>query len=206
MTLPDLNKLCTPAQLYLLITLFSLVVMIFQNNGTHSNVLCVGNYECYNSPNKSLLVFIKLIYISFWTFVLQMICKGGYKSFSWFLVLLPIVLFMLLLIFALGPWTYKGGFIEGMENPDENDEGEEDKADYDGNNGSSFVEGMTNLNQIKTPKDGANYVAERVDRVSLRSQRMILKMNKIPEDTKNVITNLFKYISKVAKTSAAKVT
>ena len=124
MTLPDLNKLCTPAQLYLFITLFSLVIMVFQNGGTYENVLCMGNYKCHNAPSKSILVFVKLIYISFWTFVLNMICKGGYKNFAWFLVLLPIILFMLLLIFALGPWTYTGPFLEGMTN-----EGEEDEED-----------------------------------------------------------------------------
>jgi hypothetical protein len=142
MVLYDLNKLCTPAQLYLFITLFSLVIMIFQNVGTYSNVLCVGTYKCHNAPNKSLLVFIKLIYISFWTFVLQMICKGGYKNFAWFLVLLPIVLFMLLLIFALGPWSYNGLVIEGMKN--NNDEDEEDK--HGNRNYTSSIEGMTNIN------------------------------------------------------------
>lgn len=130
MALPDLNKLCTPAQLYLFITLFSLAIMIFQNVGTYSNVLCLGKYECHNAPNKTLLVFVKLIYISFWTFVLQMICKGGYKNFAWFLVLLPIILFMLLLIFALGPWTYSGRFIEGMSNQEEDEV--EEKIDVTG--------------------------------------------------------------------------
>lgn len=134
MAVPDLNKLCSPAQLYLFITLFSLVIMIYQNSGTLDNVLCVGNYECYNSPNKAVLIFVKLLYIGFWTFVLQMICKGGYKNVSWFLVLLPVILFMLILIFGMGPWNYKG----------------------------SKIEGMTTLGAVKTSKDGANFVSERV--------------------------------------------
>lgn len=138
MSLQDLNKLCTPAQLYLFITLFSLVIMIYQNAGTYENVLCVGNYECHNSPNKAVLAVVKLIYIGFWTFVLQMICKGGYKNVSWFLVLLPVILFMLILIFGMGPWTYAG----------------------------RMVEGMTNLNEANTPKGAANYVSDNVGKVA----------------------------------------
>ena len=38
------------------------------------------------------------VYIIFWTFILNAICKAGYKSISWFLVLLP----FLLLAVALG--------------------------------------------------------------------------------------------------------
>lgn len=179
--LPDLNKLCTPAQLYLFITLFSLVVMVFQNGVAQSNVLCVGNYECHNAPSKSVLVFVKLIYISFWTFVLQMICRGGYKNFAWFLVLLPIVLFMLILIFALGPWTYNG----------------------------NFVEGMTNLADIKTPKDGANYVAENVNRKSEQLKKFI-EMNKRKtsvsrEHYKKVTLSLINMLNNVAKSSSNKV-
>ena len=138
MAIPDLNKLCTPAQLYLFITLFSLVIMIYQNAGTHDNVLCVGNYECHNAPNKAVLVFVKLLYIGFWTFVLQMICKGGYKNVSWFLVLLPVILFMLILIFGMGPWNYK----------------------------SSMIEGMTNLSDVKTAKDGANFVSDKINKLA----------------------------------------
>jgi hypothetical protein len=119
MALQDLNKLCSPAQLYLFLTLLTLIVMVFQNNGTYENVLCVGNYECHNAPNKMALVFVKLIYIAFWTFVLNLMCRGGYKNLAWFLVLFPILLSGLLLVFAVGPWTHKGilfeGFSEGMD-------------------------------------------------------------------------------------------
>lgn len=138
MVLRDLNKLCTPAQFYLFITLFSLVLMIYQNIGKNENILCVGNYECHNTPNKAVLLLGKVIYISFWTFVLQMICKGGYKNFAWFLVLLPIILAMLVLVFAVGPWTHR------------------------------VVEGLTNLRSVKTPKDAASYVSKRVNDVADR--------------------------------------
>jgi len=43
-----------------------------------------------------MMVFIaKILYIGFWTFVLNYICKAGYKSVSWFLVLLPFLGFFI---------------------------------------------------------------------------------------------------------------
>lgn len=159
MALRDLNKLCTPAQLYLFITLFSLVVMIYQNAGKYSNVLCVGNYECHNAPNKSVLLFAKLVYIAFWTFVLQMICKGGYKNFAWFLVLLPVILAILILIFGLGPWTHR------------------------------LVEGLTNLKDVKLPKDAAAYVSEHVNDVA---DKRINRAEQNQEDAKDPNATILK--------------
>jgi hypothetical protein len=106
MKLPDLTKLCTPAQLYLFVELFLLIIMLVQN-GNYDNRLCLGNYECYDAPNKGLMLLIKLGYVGFWTFVLNLICKAGYKNLSWFLVLLPVILFFMVLVLALGPWNYK---------------------------------------------------------------------------------------------------
>jgi hypothetical protein len=180
MALQDLNKLCTPAQLYLFITLFSLVIMIYQNGGTDSNVLCMGNYECHTAPNKAVLVTVKLVYIAFWTFVLQMICKGGYKNFAWFLVLLPVILFMLALIFMLGPWTYTGPFIEGL----------------------------TNLEDVKTGKDGANYVAEKVNEKAEYSKKMVELTKKLPnslESYKSVLLDNINLLNLAANNAAKNV-
>jgi len=106
MALSDINKLCTPAQLYLFFTLLSLVIMVYDNSGSPDNMLCMGKYRCHNTPSKVILIFVKLIYIGFWTLVLNLMCKGGYKNLAWFLVLLPVILFVLILIFGFGPWIH----------------------------------------------------------------------------------------------------
>ena len=138
MKLPDLTKLCTPAQLYLFVELFLLVIMLIQN-GDSDNTLCLGNYECYDAPNKGIMLLVKLGYVGFWTFVLNLICKAGYKNLSWFLVLLPVILFFMVLVLALGPWTYNDSssvlIIEGMEN-----------------------QTCKDPNTLTTAKDGAEYV------------------------------------------------
>ena len=104
----SVKVLCKPAKLYLFLSLFLLLSMIIQNLGKN-NVLCFGPLECYE-VNKITLLLIKLLYIGFWTFILQMICKGGYTNVSWALVLLPIILFGLTLVM----YMLNRGVIEGF--------------------------------------------------------------------------------------------
>lgn len=95
MTIKFIKKLCTPAYVYLVISVIAIVVLMFQNSG-NVDVYCIGNYEC-PVPNTALIFLIKFLYVAFWTFVLDSICKSGYKQFSWFLVLFPFILFFVLL-------------------------------------------------------------------------------------------------------------
>ena len=100
--------LCKPAKLYLFLSVFLLLSMIIQNLGKN-NILCFGPLECYE-VNKIALLLIKLLYIGFWKFILQMICKGGYTNVSWALVLLPIILFGLTLVM----YMLNRGIMEGF--------------------------------------------------------------------------------------------
>lgn len=90
-----IKKLCTPAYVYLVISVIAIVALMFQNSG-NVDVYCIGNYEC-PVPNTALIFFVEFLYVAFWTFVLDSICKAGHKQFSWFLVLFPFILFFVLL-------------------------------------------------------------------------------------------------------------
>ncbi len=90
-----IKKLCTPAYVYLVISVISIIILMIQNSG-NVDMYCIGNYEC-PVPNTALIFFIKFLYVAFWTFVLDSICKAGHKQFSWFLVLFPFILFFVLL-------------------------------------------------------------------------------------------------------------
>ena len=93
MALTGLKNLCTPAYVYLVISMIALVVMIIQNFG-YFNKYCVGTYTC--DVSSTFLVFvIKFLYILFWTWILNLICKSGSPEISWFLVLLPFILFFI---------------------------------------------------------------------------------------------------------------
>lgn len=87
------KKLCAPSKLYLVISLIALTVMAMQNIG-NVDIYCIGNYSC-SVYSTILIFFIKLIYIIFWTWVLNLICDAGVPYISWFLVLFPFILFFL---------------------------------------------------------------------------------------------------------------
>lgn len=96
MAIAGLTNLCTPSMIYLVISLIAISVVAVQNFG-NENVYCLGAYSCQVS--STVLVFIiKLVLVLFWTWVLNLICRAGATSLSWFLVLLPFVIFFILLI------------------------------------------------------------------------------------------------------------
>jgi hypothetical protein len=99
MAIVGLKNLCTPASLYLCLSVIALVIMAIQNIGGE-NVYCLGSYECSVS-SVTLIFVIKIIYILFWTWVLNLICKAGAPGLSWFLVLFPFILFFVLLAFLM---------------------------------------------------------------------------------------------------------
>jgi hypothetical protein len=89
------DSLCSPARVYLGISIFVTLVLIVQNlfNG-NSNELCVGAFKCA-FPNVALLFVFKAVYVLFWTWLLNFLCKKGLKSLSWFIVLIPVLLLAL---------------------------------------------------------------------------------------------------------------
>ena len=89
-----LKTLCTPAYLYLAISTIALVVLMFQNAGNVDRY-CVGAYECVVSSTP-LLFLGKIIYVVIWTIILNSLCKSGYKNLSWFLLLLPFIIFAIM--------------------------------------------------------------------------------------------------------------
>ena len=70
------SNLCTPAKIYFAIAVISTIVALF--NGF-----------------PIIAAIIKLVFASIWTFVLSWLCSKGYKSVSWFLVLLPFIMIAL---------------------------------------------------------------------------------------------------------------
>tara|TARA_E500000178_G_scaffold305130_1_gene316376 strand:- start:328 stop:693 length:366 start_codon:yes stop_codon:yes gene_type:complete len=88
----NLKDYCTPSLIYLgisLIVLFSIIVQnIFSSDNTD---LCIGIYKCTFS-HKLMVLVLKIFYIIFWTWLLNYLCKKGYKMLSWFILLIPFLL------------------------------------------------------------------------------------------------------------------
>ena len=80
----DFNKLCTPAKIYFGVSLLVCIIMLF-------NKISI------------IAIFSKLIFAFLWSFALGWLCSKGYKAISWFLVLLP---FIMMILVALGTMRY----------------------------------------------------------------------------------------------------
>lgn len=88
-------NLCAPAHLYFVISIIGLIIIAFQNLG-NTTKYTIGSFSTL-VPNTLFIFFIKLLYIAFWTWVLNYLCQVGYTSVSWFLFLIPFILFFVLI-------------------------------------------------------------------------------------------------------------
>jgi hypothetical protein len=75
------KELCTPAALYFVISVIAIIIALF--NGM-----------------KLMAVGIKAIFVIIYTFFLNFLCQKGFKSVSWFLVLLPYILMLAVFLMA----------------------------------------------------------------------------------------------------------
>ena len=71
----DFASICTPARLYFMFILFSSLYSFF-------------------TQVALIRVFLGLIYGAVWTWILNWLCSKGYTWLSWFLVLLPMLFFI----------------------------------------------------------------------------------------------------------------
>jgi hypothetical protein len=91
----QMKGLCTPAALYFVISMIALALVFFQNLG-NTNSYHVGAFSC-RVPNTAAIFVAKLLYILFWTYVLNLICRDGHMGLSWLLVLLPWILLFVMM-------------------------------------------------------------------------------------------------------------
>ena len=132
--LKQIHKLCKPAYVYLVISAITIILMMVQNAGA-SGTYKVGMYQC--PCNNTAGIFLgKAIYVAFWTFILNAVCKAGYKSVSWFLVLFPMILGAVL----VGLVLMSGGIREGLESAPATVLPEAPKSFYD-----SFIQRIFNF-------------------------------------------------------------
>lgn len=95
MNIPGLKNICTPAYVYFVVSVIALIIMAFQNLG-NVNMYCIGSYSC-NVTSVFMIFVLKALYILFWTWVLNVICRGGAPGLAWFFVLLPYILMFILI-------------------------------------------------------------------------------------------------------------
>jgi hypothetical protein len=90
----SLKELCNPALFYFVISIVGLLMVAFQNMGNNRELM-IGS-TMLNLENSPVIFIVKLLYILFWTWILNLICKDGHPGISWLLVFLPLILIVLL--------------------------------------------------------------------------------------------------------------
>lgn len=97
------NKLCSPSLLFLVVSIVILVISFFQNISFRSS-LSLGKVK--NEIHMTAFVYLFVgIAIIFWTFLIDKMCKLGYKQVSWGLFVVPsciIIGILALFIFMQG--------------------------------------------------------------------------------------------------------
>ena len=89
-------KLCMPSKIYFfmaIILLFLSFVNDMQNKD--KNKVCLGKLQCTNKP---LYYFLNVLFILLWTWFLNKLCNTGWIKLSWFLLLFPFVMLIILFI------------------------------------------------------------------------------------------------------------
>ena len=95
------EKMCTPAQLYLGLSILSIISMIIQNIA-NPDTYCCGSFEVKTPVNKAIYFVLKFLYVAMWGYILNILCKKGYTKLSWLLILLPIIMmFVIIALFIL---------------------------------------------------------------------------------------------------------
>jgi len=92
----DFKKMCSPALIYFIISALSLTYIGFQNLNGDDQSLCVGPYKC-GVASKTIVLALHFFWVMVWTFILDLVCKSGHEKLSWFIVLIPFILFFALL-------------------------------------------------------------------------------------------------------------
>ena len=91
------KELCEPSKLYFVVSMVITLIVAIQNFlNQNSREYCIGPYTCPINNNGYVFVS-KLLYILFWTWILDTLCRAGYKKISWFLVLFPIIMMFVLI-------------------------------------------------------------------------------------------------------------
>ena len=95
-TLKLFNSLCAPAQLYLGMSILAVLVQCYQNVG-NPNVFACGLMKANSPINNVFYIAFEVLYVLGWTYLLNILCKKGYKQISWLLVLLPLIAMFILI-------------------------------------------------------------------------------------------------------------
>ena len=90
------NSLCTPAQLYLGMSVLAVLAQCYQNVG-NPNMFACGLMKAGTPINNIFYIIFEIFYVLGWTYLLNILCRKGHTQLSWLLVLLPFIAMFILI-------------------------------------------------------------------------------------------------------------
>ena len=93
----DFGKYCTPAQLYLVLGVISIISAAFNKFSIET-------------------LLTNALFLVIWAWVLNWLCSKGFQAISWILVLFPFILVLFMFLFVKDI-TRKEGMVGGEEPP-----------------------------------------------------------------------------------------
>jgi len=79
-----------------------IIMVIIQNLG-NSRTYSLG-FVTTHVTSTTMVFMVKILFILFWTWVLNLICKDGHSGIAWLLVLFPfILLFVIMALVMISP-------------------------------------------------------------------------------------------------------
>lgn len=100
MAVIGLKDLCSPAIFYLAVSSITILMMFYQNYA-NVDVYCLGVFSCKPQISIYVIFITMILVVLFWTWILNIICHNGSTTIAWFLVLLPYIVFLIMLLYAL---------------------------------------------------------------------------------------------------------
>jgi hypothetical protein len=82
----NFSTLCNPAKLYIVLAVLTFFIGIFNGIGI-------------------MILLVNLFFAFIWTYILNWLCKKGYQYFSWFIVLFPYIILLIVLMGVKTPLT-----------------------------------------------------------------------------------------------------
>ncbi len=90
------KSLCTPAQLYLGLSVLTFVGFIIQNC-MDPYTLCIGSFTTPSPIHNITYFVIQALYVLFWTWIINKMCTKGWNKLAWLIVLFPVVAMFVLI-------------------------------------------------------------------------------------------------------------
>ena len=94
-----LSQFCLPSKVYLGLSVLFILISAVQNYGNVDRYH-LGMFSCF-VPSCIAVFVIKVVYILFWTWILNLICKDGHRMISWLLVLFPFIALFLIVMMVM---------------------------------------------------------------------------------------------------------